>query len=378
MILFVLSTIFALVLRFWGSPVVLDLYVYHPGLCTSEKCLGIGGVNRISFALFVFFFIHAVLLRFVAACARFDASSWWTKLFGFVVLLILAWLLPNSFYAVYMQFARVISAFFLLFQLILLIDFAYTWNASWTSDEKPWQKGVIVASVLLFAASLTAFVLHLIYFGTAVGVGACHTQKFFIAFTLVLTFLMTGISVSNIIKDGGGLLPAAVVTLYSYWLLFTALTSDPSECNNVSSRSKEIAPLIIGLLLTTASVTYASWSLATNANLFSHDAPVQARDEEKAAAKEEEEEEAEEPVDSVASQEQAQRSARFHALMASASMYLCMLMSAWGSQSSAEGGAHMDLSTTNMWIKIVTQWICILLYTWTLLAPVICTNRTFA
>ena len=311
MVLFVLSTILALILRFWAHGLVLDLYIYHPGLCTSDKCLGIGGVNRISFALFLFFFLHAVLLRFVSACARFDSSSWWGKLFGFVVLMIFAWLLPNSFYSVYMQISRVVSAFFLLLQLIILIDFAYQWNEDWTSDEKGWQKGVLAASAFLYAASLTIFVLDLVYFGQ--GPSSCPTQKFFIAFTLVLTFIMTGVSVSNLIKDGGGLLPAGVVTLYSYWLLFTALTSDPSECNTVSSRSREIVPLIIGLVLTTASITYASWSVATNTALFEHEAPLNrssagaapsssssgpdGEDMEKAAVKSEDDEEYEEPVD---------------------------------------------------------------------------------
>jgi hypothetical protein len=225
-----------------------------------------------------------------------------------VLLLVFAWLLPNSFYAVYMQIARIVSAFFLLLQLVILIDFAYQWNTDWTSEEKGWQKGVLAVSFLLYAASLTIFVLDLVYFGQ--GPSSCHTQKFFIAFTLVLTFIMTGISVSNVLKDGGGLLPAGVVTLYSYWLLFNALTSDPSECNTVSSRSRELIPLIIGLLLTTASITYASWSVATNTALFENEAPLnrsagvaapssgpESADVEKAAIKSDDDDDHEEPVD---------------------------------------------------------------------------------
>ena len=306
MILFVFSVILALVLRYWGHPILINLYIYHIGLCDSSKCLGIGGVNRITFALAVFFALHALLTRFVSSCARIDSQSWWAKGALFIVLLVCAWLLPNSFYNVYMHIARVASAFFLLLQLILLIDFAYTWNADWTSEAKGWNKGVLAACVLLYSASLTAFVLHLVYFGQ--GPDSCHLQKFFIGFTFALTALMTAISISPQIAEGGGLLPAGVVTAYSYWLLFSALTSDPSSCNTVSSRSKEFAPLIVGLLLTTASVAYASWSVATNTTLFEHEPLNQnagssgdAADEERAVSTGKEaaadDEEDEEPVD---------------------------------------------------------------------------------
>jgi hypothetical protein len=82
--------------------------------------------------------------------------------------------------------------------------------------------------------------------------------------------------------------------------------------------------------------------------------------------------------DSPKSIEQAATNARFHALMMCAACYVCMTLSAWGSQSSAEGDASASLSNANMWIKIVTQWVCLLLFAWTLLARRICPNRDFS
>ena len=436
MVLFVLSTILALILRYWGEPMLVNLYIYHLDVCTSSKCLGIGGVNRISFALFVFFFLHFLSLKFVTSCARLDRGSWWTKSFGFIVLLVLAWLIPDDFYVsqhtlsgvaathraslrlslpvcfpcgcvallivflrvlllclqgVYMHISRVVSAFFLLLQLVILIDFAYGWQESWT--EKGWNKPVLAVCVLLYAASLTAFVLDLVYLGGGQGGGTCPLQKFFIAFTFCLTFITTALSISSWIGEGGGLLPAGCITLYSYWLLFTALTSDPSECNTVSSRSKEIVPMIIGLLMTTMSITYACWSVATSTALFdeplrpqsspggsgdadSEERGVQVRGKSDAAADDDDDDGV--LVESPASAEKAAFSARFHGMMSCASMYLCMLLSEWGSQQSAEDdGTHSDLSTANMWIKMSTQWACILLYVWTLVAPIVCKGRQF-
>jgi hypothetical protein len=107
------------------------------------------------------------------------------------------------------------------------------------------EKPLLVVCALLYAAAFTSFVLMLVYFGH--GADTCRLEKFFIGFTFSLTALVTGISISDLVPEGaGGLLPAGIVTLYSYWLLFSALMSDPSGCNTVSSRSKELAPMIIG------------------------------------------------------------------------------------------------------------------------------------
>ncbi len=391
MVLFLVSTLLALLLRYFGEPLVVNLYVYHLDLCTSNKCMGIGAANRISFALAVFFGIHALLLRFVQSCSRLDAQSWWVKLTLFVALLVGAWLLPDSFYNVYMHISRVVSIGFLLLQLTILIDMAYQLNERWTADEVGMEKAVVAVSALLYAVSLTAFILLIIFFTK----GDCKLETFFIAFTFVLTFLMTCLSVSPWLAEGGGLLPAGVITAYSYWLLFTALTSDPSSCNSISSRSREFGPLIIGLLLTAGSVTYATYSVASSGEVFDDRKPLASSEADSSAGRVQSGEEADEEKavglrstgsddadspedddsDSPAAVEHARVSARFHLLLVAGSMYVCMLLSSWGSQTAAESGPSEDLNATNLWIKIATQWLGIALFTWTLIAPKVCPSR---
>ena len=213
----------------------------------------------------------------------------------------------------------------------------------------------------MYLGSLAFFICDLIFFGGS----GCHLEKFFIAFTFVLTFILSAISVSPWIENGGGILPAAVVTLYSYWLLFTALTSDPTTCNSVSSRSREFAPLVIGLLLTACSVTYASWTVATNTEIFEGDKqalnPGDEDDDGSDSSKSKsgsassvvaDRDDDEDDSVSAASTENARLSARFHLLMACASMYVSMLLSGWGSQTGIEGNDNVDLDWANVWIKV--------------------------
>jgi len=82
---------------------------------------------------------------------------------------------------------------------------------------------------------------------------------------------------------------------------------------------------------------------------------------------------------------QAPRTRRFHLVMACAAMYMAMLLTTWGSTqdvSAREQGSHSkvayDLNKASMWIKISTQWATILLYTWTLVAPLVLKNRDFS
>eukprot|EP00456_Euglypha_rotunda_P043040 TRINITY_DN33629_c0_g1_i2.p1 TRINITY_DN33629_c0_g1~~TRINITY_DN33629_c0_g1_i2.p1 ORF type:complete len:108 (-),score=11.97 TRINITY_DN33629_c0_g1_i2:76-399(-) len=75
----------------------------------------------------------------------------------------------------------------------------------------------------------------------------------------------------------------------------------------------------------------------------------------------------------------------FHLVLASASMYMAMLLTNWGSREEAESdsGANTsdtayNLSVEAMWVKIVTQWVSGILYTWSLVAPYVLKDRDFS
>jgi hypothetical protein len=55
-----------------------------------------------------------------------------------------------------------------------------------------------------------------------------------------------------------------------------------------------------------------------------------------------------------------------------------MVLTNYGSiQSAEQDSLQYDESVESMWIKIVTQWITMFLFIWTLIAPVVCTGREF-
>ena len=60
----------------------------------------------------------------------------------------------------------------------------------------------------------------------------------------------------------------------------------------------------------------------------------------------------------------------FHGIMATGSIYMAMLLTNWGTVSGHKSDAQM-------WVSIVSQWISISIYVWSIVAPKICQSREF-
>jgi hypothetical protein len=99
-----------------------------------HSCRAQGAVFRISFALSIFFVIQ-FLLTYINT--RLYDDYWLLKILGFIGLVI------GFFYAEpkvfdlngYAWFARIAGFFFIIFQQVIIIDFAFTWNEKWVKNS---------------------------------------------------------------------------------------------------------------------------------------------------------------------------------------------------------------------------------------------------
>lgn len=92
----------------------------------NEVCLGNQCVYRISFGAFIFFLMMGIATYVPSTDAAAIHMDWWIfKILGFPALIGLGFLIPNGFFTIYAEIARVISGFFLLLQILILVDFAY-------------------------------------------------------------------------------------------------------------------------------------------------------------------------------------------------------------------------------------------------------------
>lgn len=187
--------------------------------------------------------------------------------------------------------------------------------------------------------------------------------------------------------DRGGLLPASMMTLYGTWLLYAALSDNPSSCNRVDQhRKKNDVQIVLGFLISSLSITWASYSLFSDVSRTESSAdsynradsvakqPPPAANDDQHEDDEEDHQEAEPPLED----EQRKKFARFHAVMIAASMYMCMLLSNWGAPPSNNENQPGTVSSSNLWLNITSQWLSYILYTWTLVAPLLFPNRDWS
>ena len=236
-------------------------------------------VFRISFATFAFFMTHALLLCF-PLCWLVDSYSWVLKVLYWFALIVLAFLLPEPFYRdFYLHVSRIVGGFFLLLQVVILVDFAHTLNEKWNDQppekERMYKALILIVSLVLLLASLAVLVLLFVWWDS------CGLHKFFIGMTLAGTFLICALCVTEKFSERGGILPAAVITLYCYWLCYSGINSDPAECNHRSTQG--VAQLVIGLIVAAGSIAYAGWNVGTHEDLFGTEEAAAAKAQEERA-----------------------------------------------------------------------------------------------
>ena len=365
---------------------------------------------RISFALFVFFLLHAFLLLF-AACARLDRVRWWWHYLLYIGLLVACFAIPSPFYDnAWVNVARFVSAFFLFFQIVILIDFAYEWNESWTSDEKGWFAPLLLVSFVALAGCVVLFVFYFRWFGGS----SCARNNFLIAWTIIECVLATALAISPFAEGNGGILPAAVLSLYMTWLAYSGLESDPSACNSISSQ--DTLHLILGLIIGALSLVYAAWNVSTNNTLFGGEEEIPANEAAPAGDIEMAQQtqaangasgannttngsivpkadtlssptgpsvaSASSSLDDDSASHLARRNLRLHVLMCLASAYMAMLLTNWGSSQQAsdtesDTQQSYDQGTESLFIKFATQWLTFFTFVWALIAPKVLTDREF-
>lgn len=386
LILFI-GVILAGVLRYYGQPLLQHLEAFDSVCTDPNKCYGIGAVYRITFGLTLFHAIMVLLLQ-VRSLLRWGADTgyWLVKILLVVALVAMAFLLPNAVFDGYRFVAQTTAGIFLVMQIVLIIDFAYAWNESWLSEGKDWKVGVLVVSLLGYVGSLVAAVLLFKYFADG---PLCGLERSFIGVTIAMTLLFTVLSASERCEHGA-ILPSAICTVYCYWILYSALSSVNGPCNSFSGGSEDSPFMIIGgFVLAAFSVCYAGFNLAAKTEALSlqenpatvlldsevGDARPSLRDDDSNTTHTDIEDSSD--AGSVAGEDElaelGRQGARFHLVMAASACYACMLLTDWGANMN---GQHPPGMST-VWIKMVSQWLCSLLYMWSLVAPYVITNRNF-
>jgi hypothetical protein len=342
-------------------------------------------------------------------------GHWALKVTGWVVLLVLPFLLPSGLVAAFAWVARLASGAFLVIQMIILLDFAYSTNEAWVAKEsKPWMVALVVTTLGCYAGALALVGLSYQWFKPH-GAGDCSLNVFLVTLTLLLGVATTLCGLHPAVQHGS-LLCSGVIFLYNAYLITSALSSEPPgyQCNGRPTPLGTAAGNVgaaSGMALALVSVAYSA-ARAGSSDAFSMgteapsggDAVVSSSDDEDdpdayrrlpdgeqplldaatAEGGEGDDEVLAESGGAPAPRRRAAASVRpvrynvsfFHAIFALAACYTAMLMTDWGS---GQGTARdqIGIGWASVWVKAISSWVTAGLYAWTLVAPLVLTERIF-
>ena len=114
---------------------------------------------------------------------------------GLIVgLIFAAFFIPNEFFYAWGVVGMIGAALFILIQLLLLVDFAFSWSESWVqkwedSDHQGWYIALLLSTLGMVCAAITMTVLMYVYF---IGHGACSLPVFFITTNILLCIAVCG------------------------------------------------------------------------------------------------------------------------------------------------------------------------------------------
>ncbi|XP_063695973.1 serine incorporator 1 isoform X1 [Culicoides brevitarsis] len=360
--------------------------------------IGYMAVYRLCFALVCFFMCMSIITIGVRSSrdprAPIQNGFWGLKYLIVGGITIGAMFIPQeNFGTAWMWIGMLGGLGFILVQLVLIVDFAHNWAEAWVTnyeetESRGWWCALLSATGIQYVVSFTGIVLLFVYYTKS---EACGLNKFFISFNMLLCIAVSILSVLNPIQERlpkSGLLQSSCVTLYTMYLTWSAIANNPDHnCNpgmipihDQNTRVTFDKTAIVGLCIWMACIFYSSLRSASQAarivtsdssemkvlteNLGSGDAESGGRS---GSANEKVWDNEEDGV--------AYSWSIFHFIFALATLYVMMTLTNWYQPNSTL--ETLNSNAASMWVKIISSWLCVLIYGWSLVAPIVLSDREF-
>lgn len=381
-----------------------------PGMQNKVNCdiiVGYKSVYRMCFAMACFFFLFSVIMIRVRSSkdprAAIQNGFWFFKFLVLVGITVGAFFIPDGIFTTVWYYFGVVGSFiFIIIQLILLVDFAHSWNQSWLENaeegnRKCWFAALLSCTFINFALAFSAIVLFYVFYTQP---DDCTEHKVFISLNLIFCIIVSIVAIVPKVQEAqpsSGLLQASLISLYTMYVTWSAMTNNPNrQCNpsllslvQPSSATPAPGPApptpapahvqwwdaqgIVGLLIFLFCTLYASIRSSNNAQV---NKLMQTEEGQGLTA-----------TESVTGEDGIRRSVDneeegvtysysfFHFSLFLASLYIMMTLTNWYKP---DTDMHTMQSTMPaVWVKISSSWLGLAIYLWTLVAPLVLPDREF-
>ncbi|NP_001399382.1 serine incorporator 3 isoform 8 precursor [Mus musculus] len=296
-----------------------------------DVLVGFKAVYRINFAVAIFFFAFFLLMLKVKTSkdprAAVHNGFWFFKIAAIIGIMIGSFYIPGgSFTEVWFVAGMLGASFFIIIQLVLLVDMAHSWNELWVNRMEEGNPRLWYAERSC-NPSLMSIITHL----TSPTVSPANST------TLAPAYAPPSQSGHFMnLDDIWGLIIFVFCLIYSSFR-----TSSNSQVNKLTLSGSD--SVILG-------------DTTNGANDEEDGQPRRAVDNEK---------------------EGVQYSySFFHLMLCCASLYIMMTITSWYSPDAKF--QKVSSKWLAVWFKMGSSWLCLLLYLWTLVAPLVLTGRDFS
>jgi len=218
---------------------------------------------------------------------------------------------------------------------------------------------------------------------------------------MIFMLIVSACSISNFVRDApngaghrNGVFQSGIVSAYACYLVFSAMINSPAADDDKWGMNCHVLGIehgsgwmkTVGLFFVFVSILWTAIRSGSNTFFAS---PMDSGDTEApllAAPVNENGEETGEKADDESEAEGGVTYSytQFHVMFALAACYCAMLLTRWGEivSETPEGQAERDInltdSTLSVWLKIVSSWLCYVIYIWAMVAPPLFPDRDFA
>jgi hypothetical protein len=324
-----------------------------------STCSGKENVFRIAFGHSLFFAFMALLTAFVkdknSYRLNIHTGFWFIKFGTWTSLLVASFYLDFDDIQRFGDVTRFGAGLFLAIQMILILDLIYTVNEKLLDQENPaWQGVMITLTGVLYAFSFAG--TGVAYWYYVKQHSGCGLNIFFITMNLFLGLVNTVLSLLPKRNERAGLLTAGMTFGYTTWLLISGLAAENGsmlqECHRGDASQGWITAS--GFILSMAVVIYGVVGVTSRSHklIISQNESIDEEDK------------------------LPYRPDLFHVVFLLASMNIAMVLSSWTLEGTP-GMFEADRGEISVWVKMVLSWASALLYSWTVIAPVVLKSRDF-
>lgn len=393
-----------------------DSIPFYSDMCeklkAGENCqtlVGYTAVYKVCFGMACFFLFSCIFTlgvnNSVGCRAAIHNGFWFLKFIVLVGCCAGGFFLPNqeTFLEVWRYIGAVGGFIFLAIQLMLLVEFAHRWNTNWSSGveyNRLWYAALALVTLVLFSVAVGAVVFMGVYYTHPEG---CLLNKVFLGTNGGLCLVVSLLAISPCIQKlqpTSGLLQPGVISVYVMYLTFSAFSSKPPEMLQVNGENQTICKFVfssgsesdkkivtgVGTVILFCCVLYSCLTSTTRRSsaalrvcrssvpeterarcCFCFGNDTEEYDEEKCGSGQ-----------SVLYDEKESAVysyAYFHFVFFLGSLYVMMTVTNWFHYDDHKIEKLLDGSWSVFWIKMASCWVCLLLYMWTLLAPMVCPKR---